>query len=413
MTEIQYLLYVGVDWATTAHQVAILDRDRRVLAERAVAHTGSALGEFVEWLTELAAGQPERVAVAIEVPRGAVVETLLERGFHVFAINPKQLDRFRDRHSMAGAKDDRRDAFVLADSLRTDQPAFRRVRVDDPRIVHLRELSRVEQDLQAELNRVANRLREQLQRFYPQVLALCPAGDEPWIWALLEVAPTPAAAQRLKRATLAAVLARHRIRRVNAAEVLTQLRTPPLYVAPGTVEAASEHIGLLLPRLQLLHAQRRQCARRIEQLLENLAAAGEQREHRDVAILRSLPGVGRIVAATMLAEASQALAERDYHAVRAHGGIAPVTRQSGKRRLVTMRYGCNQRLRQALYHWGRVSVQRDGPSRRHYDELRRRGHAHARAIRGVVDRLLVVLMAMLTAGTVYDAGKRRPACATA
>jgi transposase len=83
---------------------------------------GAKIWQLAAWLWTLSAGQPQRVAVAIEVPRGAIVEGLVERGFNVFAINPKQLDRFRDRHSVAGAKDDRRDAFVLADSVRTDQP---------------------------------------------------------------------------------------------------------------------------------------------------------------------------------------------------------------------------------------------------------------------------------------------------
>src|SRR5207244_2361903 len=113
--------------------------------------------------------EPARIAGSIEVPRGPVVATLLERGFHVFAINPKQLDRFRDRHSPAGAKDDRRDGFVLADSLRTDRPAFRQVHVDDPLLIQLRELSRAEEELQTELRRLSNRLWEQLQRFHPQV----------------------------------------------------------------------------------------------------------------------------------------------------------------------------------------------------------------------------------------------------
>src|SRR5438034_10209105 len=105
---------------------------------------------MADWLTALADGEPARIAVAIEVPRRRVVGTLLERGFHVFAINPKQLDRFRDRHSPAGAKDDRRDGFVLADSLRTDRPAFRQVHVDDPLLIQLRELSRAEEELRSE-----------------------------------------------------------------------------------------------------------------------------------------------------------------------------------------------------------------------------------------------------------------------
>ena len=119
--------------------------------------------------------------MAIEVPRGAMVEGLIERGFHVFALNPKQLDRFRDRHSVAGAKDDRRDAFVLADSVRTDRPSFRRLHLDAPPLLLLRELSRVEETLLEEFRRSANRLREQLHRFYPQMLQLCSAADEPWL----------------------------------------------------------------------------------------------------------------------------------------------------------------------------------------------------------------------------------------
>ena len=129
-----YDCFVGIDWGSQQHQVYVLDRDRRRLGERVVDHDGASLAQLVAWLWGLSAGQPQRVAVAIEVPRGAIVEGLVERGFHVFAINPKQLDRFRDRHSVAGAKDDRRDAFVLADSLRTDQPSFRRLRLDDPQL---------------------------------------------------------------------------------------------------------------------------------------------------------------------------------------------------------------------------------------------------------------------------------------
>jgi hypothetical protein len=127
-----YDCFVGIDWGSQQHQVSVLDRDRRRMGERVVDHDGTSLAQLVAWLWGLSAGQPQRVAVAIEVPRGAIVEGLVERGFHVFAINPKQLDRFRDRHSVAGAKDDRRDAFVLADSLRTDRPSFRRLHLDAP-----------------------------------------------------------------------------------------------------------------------------------------------------------------------------------------------------------------------------------------------------------------------------------------
>lgn len=404
MSTAEYQYYVGVDWGTEAHRVVVLDATRVPVAEQVVEHTGPALTAWADELAGRVSGEVGRIAVAIEVPRGPVVETLLERGVAVFALNPKQLDRFRDRYSVAGAKDDRRDARVLADALATDRAAFRPVRPEAPAVIRLRELGRAEDELQQELTRLANRLREHLLRFYPQLLALCPAANEPWMWALLSLAPTPEAAQRVSRGRVAALLRAHRIRRLTAEAVLAQLQTPAVVVTPGTVEAASERIAWLLPRLQLLHDQRRECARRVEEVLTALEESpGQLREQRDVSILRSLPGVGRVVAATLLAEAAPALRERDYHALRTQSGLAPVTRQSGKRRVVTMRYACHQRLRAAMYHWGRVSVQYDAHSRRHYAELRARGHAHARALRGVVDRLLDILIAMLKTQTGSEA----------
>jgi transposase len=407
--ENEYRFYVGIDWASEAHQACVLDPARRIVSERSFAHAGDAVAAFAEWLNELAGDEPDGVAVAIEIPRGAVVETLVERGFHVYAINPKQLDRFRDRHSVAGAKDDRRDAFVLGDSLRTDRDCFRRVRLDDPVVIQLRELSRVDEDLKRESNQLANRLREQLHRFYVQALKLCPAADEPWLWNLLELAPSPQAARGLRTKRVERLLREHRIRRVSAEQVLAALRAPALQVAPGVVEAATEHIGLLLPRLRLVHSQRQRCGERLEALLDQLHTPDQgpkQREHRDVEILRSLPGVGRVVAATVLAEASWALAERDYHALRAHAGIAPITKQSGKRRVVLMRYACNVRLRNALYHWARVAAICDPPSKTYYAALRGRGHSYARALRALGDRLLRVLIAMLKNDSLYDASKR-------
>ena len=100
--ESDYRIYVGIDWASEAHQACVLHHERGIVAERSFAHAGKAIVEFAQWLSGLT-DDPGQVAIAIEIPRGAVVETLVERGFHVYAINPKQLDRFRDRYSVGGA----------------------------------------------------------------------------------------------------------------------------------------------------------------------------------------------------------------------------------------------------------------------------------------------------------------------
>ena len=372
------------------------------MEERKVEHSGSGIADLVETLLKLSGGQPDRVAVAIEMPRGAIVETLVERQFAVFSLNPKQMDRFRDRHTVPGAKDDSRDAFVMADSLRTDLHLFHRVRLDDPLVIRIRELSRAEEDIQQETVRAGHRLRELLIRYYPQMLKLCPGVDEPWFWELIELAPMPAQVAKLKRSKVEKLLKSHRIRRITGEQVLAELGVQALQLAPGGAEAASEHVLLQLPLLRLLREQRADLARRIQGLLDEMSQEGQSGEHRDVTILLSLPGVGRIVAATMLAEASQALAERDYHALRSYAGAAPITRQSGKRRVVVMRQSCNPRLRDALYHWARVSMQHDERGKKHYAELRAKGHSHGRALRGIADRLLAVLIAMLRSNTLYD-----------
>ena len=283
------------------------------------------------------------------------------------------------------------------------------VRLDEPEMIRLRELSRLDDELAQEQTRAVNRLREQFHRFFPQLLELSECADEPWLWALFESAPSPKRAARLTEAKIARLLREHRIRRIDAAQVRTILKSKPFTLAPGAAEAATEHALLLLPHLRLLHQQRADLARRIDGLLEELASAQEgQSEHRDAAILLSLPGLGRKVAATMLGEAAQAIAERDYHALRCYSGAAPITRQSGKKKSVMMRRGCNERLRNALYHWARTSIVWDAKSKNRYAQMRACGHSHGRALRGMADRWLKVLISMLRHGTLYD-----PQCSAA
>lgn len=403
----KYQLYVGIDWGSEQHRVCILSAGGEIRQQKWIEHTGKALAELVDDLRRLRNDMPpERVAVAIEVPRGAIVETLLEHGFQVFFINPKQLDRFRDRYTAAGAKDDERDALVLADALRTDQHCFHSARLDDATIIRLRELARTEEDLAKDEHRAANQLWEQLHRYYPQLLKVCPGAHEPWLWDLLEAAPLPSQGAQLSLQKISSILQAHRIRRLQPAAVQSVVASPALRLAPGAAEAASEHALLLLPRLRLLHEQRAQINRRIAGLLKELTAPGNAQEHRDATILLSLPGVGRKVAVTMLCEASQAIAERDYHALRCYGGTAPVTRRSGKKQVVVMRYACSEYLRNALYHWARTSSIFDERSKRQYQQMRRAGHTHARALRGIADRWLPVAMAMLRTRTLFDPSKR-------
>ena len=403
MDSIEFL--AGIDWGSQAHQVCILDNDGGVLGERAFEHSGEGLARMADWIVKTTGAGPHATGIAIEVPNGPVVETMLERGFMLHSLNPKQLDRFRDRFSPAGAKDDRRDALVLADALRTDRKAFRRLDPAAPQIIELREWTRVADHLTGDRTRLANRARQQLWRYYPQLLKVEGDMGRAWIRELWSLAPTPAKARRVRVASIAAILKRNRIRRIDAGTVLRILREPAIPVAPGTADAAAAHLKVVFAQLDLIGGQLTEAHRQMDRLIGDLPGSDDQTgtsAQRDAEILNSLPGVGRTVLATLLAEAHDPLLRRDYHALRCLSGVAPVTKRSGKSLNVVRRLAAHNRLRCAMHHWAAVAVQHDAVSKAKYTALRARGHGHARSLRSVADRLLAVACAMLQNRTMFD-----------
>ncbi len=401
--------WVGVDWATESHAVCVVDSGGNRVEQFDIPNTPEGLCGLIGRLSGLARGEGGSVEISIEVPHGPVVDTLLDGGFTVFTINPKQVDRFRDRYSPTGAKDDRRDAFVLANALRTDPQAFHRIDPDRPAVVELREWSRIDQELRQELGAEANRVYAQLLRSAPHWLKLCPAANEPWFWAMLELAPTPQAASELTLAKVQAVLRAHRIRRLSGGEVLEAWQLAIAGTAEGVVAAVGARLSLLIPRLRLLHRQRRRAEQELNRCIDACRAVFAPRAGRpdDLEIALSLPGIGLRVTASFFGEAGRCLADRDLQSFRAQTGMAPITKASGKTRLVVMRRACNPRLRDACFHWARIAVQRDARAKTRYADLRAKGHSHARALRGVTDRLADRFFAMLDQGTLYDPNHRR------
>jgi len=405
MTEENLAWFAGVDWGSERHQVCVVDAQGNIVGERDFAHSGEGLAALGDWLLSIA-GAANTMAVAIEVPHGPVVDTLVDRGFVVHAINPKQLDRLRDRFSVAGAKDDRRDAFVLGDGVRTDRRLFRRLHVADPKLIELRAWSRLAEELKQERRRLSNRVGQQLWRYYPQMQGLTDDLAAPWFLELWGIAPTPAKVRQLRKPTVERLLREHRIRRVGADTVLRMLREPAIKVADGVAAAAGVHLRSLVARLRVVNRELQETEKQIEKLCmsvgESDAAAGECLRRQDVLILRSMPGIGSINLAALLCEASGPLVRRDYQALRTLCGAAPVTKRSGKQHIVVMRYAAHVRLRNTVYHWARVASQRDPKCRARYAALRHRGHSHGRALRSVADRLLALACVLLQRQTLFD-----------
>lgn len=209
-----YRLFVGVDLGSRLHQVHILDARGKYLGEGGFEHTAEGLAHMADWLLKRANGQPAAIAVAVEQPHGAVVDTLLERGIAVYAINPKQSDRFRDRHSPSGAKDDRRDAFVLADALRKDRHCFQLVRLPSPQVIALRERLRIDEELCKQQVAVSNRLHGQLLRCQPHLLELAPDKNliDLFFWEVLQRFGSPEMARQADKQSIQTLLRHYRIR---------------------------------------------------------------------------------------------------------------------------------------------------------------------------------------------------------
>lgn len=411
MAEIKW--YVGIDWGSETHQACLLDTHGEIRAESSFPHSGAGFAALADWMLAATEGSPpDRIGVAIETPRGPVVETLMGSGFVVHSINPRQLDRFRDRFSLAGAKDDRRDALVLASALRTDPHRLLLVEPSAPEIVELREWSRIVESLARERVRLANRMREQLWRYYPEFIDVVDDIMTHWALALWNRVPTPSVAQRTRLSTFDKFLNEHRVRRIGATELRDRLTARPIDIDPSAVSAAETHARIIARQLALINKQLSDANSRLEALLVQLANAApdpadesgprQQPQLHDVAILRSLPGVGTSVLATLVAEAHDVLKRRDYHALRCLCGVAPVTVRSGKSMRVRLRRAAHGRLRNATYHWARVAMQKDPVCRAKYRALRSRGHGHARSLRSVADRLLNVACAMLRDGTLFN-----------
>ena len=397
---------VGIDWGSTTHHGCLFGPDGSVRGSRAFPHSGEGQAALVRWLLDETGATPARIAVAIETPHGPVVEGLLVPGFAVHAIGPAQIRSSRRRYTSSGAKDDPRDAYMLGRAFRADPDLFRRLALEPSLVVQLRERSRTVNELTRQRTRLCHQIRQQLWRFYPQLLAIPNLLNQlthPWFVELWSRAKTPVLAARLRASTLAKLLRQHKIRRVSPQQLQAILRAPALTVAPGVAEAACRALDMLFAQARTTNQLLAQARRDVQDLLDALSQSRSDAERPDdLAILRSLPGVGTYVLSTLCAEAFDLLRRRDYQALRARSGVAPVSIQSGKTRWEIRRLAVQHELRDALYHWARVAAQHDPLSKARYRALRARGYSHGRALRTVGDRLLAVACAMLRAGTVYD-----------
>ncbi len=392
----------GLDWGGAVHAVCIIDKDSGAIADRFEArHDAEGLRALVRRLARL--GDAAALPVAIERPSGLIVDTLVEAGHPVVSIHPNAVKAARPRYRSSGAKDDRGDAYLLADLLRTDGHRFRPLEPASDAIRSLRALVRGRDDLVATRVALANQLSSQLEGFWAGALAIFADVASPIALAFLERYPTPQSAARLGEKRLAAFLAAHRYcGRRTPAELLARLRGAPTgLLGEAEAEARGELVRAFVAVLGPLVVRIAELSARIRHALAELP---------DGRLLMSFPRSGQICAAAILAELGEDRSRyQSADQLAADAGLCPVTYQSGKSRGVGFRWACNRRLRAALSCFADNSRHASTWAARVYADARARGCRHPHAIRILGRAWTRVLWRAWQDRTPYDPTKHNAA----
>jgi transposase len=405
LTEEELLLKTcGIDWSEDQHDVAIVDDQARVVARARIRDNAAGFSQLVELLAQH--GELASIEIAIETDKGLLVAALVGAGFTVFPINPRAVARYRERHGQAGGKSDHADAVVLANILRTDRHAHRPLPADTELAQAVKATARQHQEAIWARQQTINRLRSLLRDYYPQALAVFPNLTHRAAASVLRAAPTPQAAARLTPRRVVTLL-KQAGRRNDAglAEKISNTLRAPALRQPAPVEHALgvAALGLIEAITAMSDA--------IAALKAELAILFEQ--HAQAPILTSFPGLGPVLGARLLGELGDDPHRfTDARGVRSFAGTAPITRASGRSRVVSARRICNRRLGNACHWWAYATLTRSPGARAHYDRRRAAGDAHNAALRNLANKLLAKLWHCLQTNTYYHETSAWPALET-
>jgi transposase len=394
------VLFVGDDWAEDHHDVELQDETGRRLARARLGEGVAGVARLHALIGEYLGGgedaEPEQVVIGIETDRGPWVQALIAAGYTVYAINPRQVARFRERHVTSGAKSDPGDAHTLADMVRTDRHQLRAVAGDSEQAQAVKVVARAHQTLIWGRHQHVLRLRSALREFFPAALQAFDELAAPDALELLAKAPDPASAAGLSRAQISGALKRARRRNVEdkAAAIQDALRTQQLTQPPAVAGAYAAMVRSLVSVITTFNAEVAAMERQVQ------ACFGQT---RDAEIYLSQPGLGPILAARVLGEFGE---DKHRYATAKHrknyAGTSPITRASGKKKTVLARYIHNDRLVDALHQQAFCALRASPGARAYYDQLRSRGMSHHAALRQLSNRLVGILHGCLKTGTVYD-----------
>jgi transposase len=391
-------LFAGDDWAQDHHDIEVMDEAGKVVAKRRLAEGAAGMSQLHELIGRFLPEDAEdaEVVIGIETDRGPWVAALAAAGYVVYPVNPLQASRYRERHGVSGAKSDGGDAHMLADMVRTDSHQLRPAAGDSPQAGAVKVVARTHKTLIWDRTRQVQRLRHQLREYFPAALEAFEDFDAPDVLELLAKAPDPARAAKLARAQVAAALKRARRRGIagKTDAILAALRGEHLGQPAALTAAYAATVRSLIAVITTLNEQVKVLE---EQVRDHFG------RHPDAEIYQSQPGLAAILGARVLGEFGDdphryvsAKARKNY------GGTSPITRASGKKKVITARFVHNDRLIDALMSWAFASLNASPGARAFYDAQRAKGLEHNDALRRLASRLVGILHGCLKTHAPYD-----------
>jgi transposase len=390
------VIFVGDDWAEAHHDVYLCDEAGTRLGKARLPEGIEGIARF----HELVAGhvdEPGEVVVGIETDRGLWVQALIEAGYSVYAINPRAASRYRDRHTLSGAKSDPGDAKLLAELVRTDRHNHRPVAGDSDLGEGVKVLARAHQNMIWDRTRATNRLRCALREYFPAALDTFTELADRDALVVLGAAPDPDTARKLTPGRVRTLLrnaGRQRNIDPRAQAIVEGLRADALSAPPAVVSAFAATTRAQVALIAELNTQ-------IAGLETELAAHFDQ--HPDADIYLSQPGIGVILGARVLGEfGDDPNRYADAKSRKNYAGTSPITRASGTRSVALARFVRNNRLADAIDQWAFCSLTNSPGARAFYDHRRAQGDSHHKALRSLGNRLVGILHGCLRTHTIYD-----------
>jgi len=373
----------------------VSDADGNKVTEMKVLQNAQGLSDFGRWLHERKA-QAIELWAAIEKPHGRTVDFLLNHGVVVYPVNPKALDRARDRFRMSQSKSDSFDAYVLADFLRTDHARLRALEPDSAPAQELKIVTRDHERLMRQKNRLLNQIEVTLKEYYSRPLEVFGDLETKIALDFLKAYPTPQALSKLNRRGWNSFARRqHHLSEARANELWEKLNKDQLAVPEHVVRAKARLLAALVVQLEAALQAVNQYEEQIKGFFASMPAAD---------LVKTLPG-GKSGTTVLIIWAELGDAKNRWESFRhlqAEAGVVPVTQSSGKSRFVQFRFACNKHLRHAIYWFSFNSLNRCEWANKYYRDQRAKGHSHPQALRALGAKWLKIIFVMWRDLKAYD-----------